>query len=560
MPIASRAVQYICPYCRRIPQDVKTVRPLTSTRRFTHSPQIRNNGGQAPGKELQQDGKEPGAMSRRLEQMSDESLETGGSGARKAVHEAGFDEDLKRRLEERIAAANFKNDYASALAQAELPTSAGRGTRDIAGAAPWTGNESLEDAALRMLNDAHKPLRVPARLPPIRTIPTRVDTGRAKNKPSSGTRLANARDKTSVYSSMKDVGMTAEEREKYRKEVKERFTPGARSVPATLTGLASLANERIEDAIARGQFKNLPRGKKIERDYNASSPFLDTTEYLMNKMIQRQDIVPPWIERQQDLVSIATKFRARLRYDWKRHAARMIASQGGTLEDQVRRAKAYAAAEAIENPQKRKEESFNTVDAGGHLSQITLAGELRPTPDPRSSATTIGIEVRETTLSPSASPQSASVANITISQDNLSTESNEIGEAEAPTAAKFPVYRDPFWESNERSFQTLAIADLNSKTRSYNLIAPAIAQKPYFNLDRELKSCFADVAPLLPAEIRERASRPKVKIEVMAHNRTPGVLETAFVRHKTRVYDEDLKVKGYGFRQFWSELWNKDGV
>jgi hypothetical protein len=42
-----------------------------------------------------------------------------------------------------------------------------------------------------------------------------------------------------------------------RKELKERFTPGARAMPNSIRGLAALANERIEDAIARGQFKVL---------------------------------------------------------------------------------------------------------------------------------------------------------------------------------------------------------------------------------------------------------------------------------------------------------------
>lgn len=76
----------------------------------------------------------------------------------------------------------------------------------------------------------------------------------------------------------------------------------------------------------------------MERDYNANSPFLDTTEYFMNKIIQKQEIVPPWIEKQQELVKSATVFRSRIRKDWKRHAARVIASKGGGLQEQVRRA------------------------------------------------------------------------------------------------------------------------------------------------------------------------------------------------------------------------------
>ena len=226
-----------------------------------------------------QDGRqeEDGAMSRRLEELSEMSLESGGRSAQKAIAEAGFDEDLKRRLEDRLASAQLKEENRSALAQAQMPTSTGQGSRDIAGAQPWQGEESVEDAALRMLVDTHKPLKGPSRIPSARGAPPKIATGRPKEKGSSGTRLANARDKTSYYAALKDPGMSEKEREQMRKELKERFKPAARAVPATIQGLASLANERIEDAIARGQFKNLPRGKKLERDYNASNPFLDTT-------------------------------------------------------------------------------------------------------------------------------------------------------------------------------------------------------------------------------------------------------------------------------------------
>ena len=220
---------------------------------------------------------EEGAMSRRLTDLSEEALEKGGRGARKAVEEAGFDEAMKRKLEDHLVNTRFREEHRGALAQAEMSVSAGKGSRDIAGAQPWTGEESVEDAALRMLVDTHKPMRGPARIPSAKGPPPRVDTGRSKNKASSGTRLASARDKTSYYAFMKDPGMSEKEREQMRKELKERFAPAARAVPATIQGLASLANERIEDAIARGQFKNLPRGKKVERDYNASSPFIDTT-------------------------------------------------------------------------------------------------------------------------------------------------------------------------------------------------------------------------------------------------------------------------------------------
>lgn len=466
--------------------------------RFSTSSIARDEAGTKPSQSKDADEKEdqrqePGAMSRRLAQMSEESLEDSGRRAAKVVQEAGFDEDLKRQLEERIKAASFRSEHASAFAQAELPSSAGQGTRDIAGARAWTGEESIEDASLRMLNDSIKPMRGPARpprTPSVRT-PTRVDTGHSRTKPNSGSRLANARDKTSVYAAMKDMPET--EREAFRKEMKERFSPAARSVPVSIRGLESLANERIEDAIARGKFKNLPRGQKIERDYNASSPFINTTEYLLNRMIQRQDIVPPWIEKQQELVSTATRFRGRLRADWKRHVARTIASKGGSLESQLALADEYAFAETVHNPQPKKSEKLNTVDEAGHISQITLAGELKPGQDSQE------LKITQETI--------AETGDVVQSQPeqrvNIEVAASTVPAVEEtkrmPTV---PPFRDQQWLQTETSFQKLAIENLNSLTRSYNLMCPQLAQRPYFDLQRELKACFADVAPHVAKEIR----------------------------------------------------------
>lgn len=526
-------------------------------------------------------------MAARLEQLAEETLLESSprdSGALRNLSEAsggsresGFNEDLIRELEAKIASSSsaFNSENAQAIALANLPPSAGKGTSDIAGAKPWTGQESLEDAALRMLNDAHKPMRIPRasaapKLGPTARIPSKIDTGRTPSSGrAAGVRIANALEKAGVYSTLKDESISKEEREKLRQELKDRFQPHARAVPGTIQGLASLANERIEDAIKRGQFKNLPRGQKIERDYNASSPFLDTTEYFMNKIIQKQEIVPPWIEKQQELVSTVGKFRSRLRADWKRHAARVISSKGGTLEEQVARAQRYAEAEERENPRKKKVEQVNVVDKEGHLSQITLSGELKVP----SGEAALGREPLEEDItiterqlpahpdiqeSESVSPKNTTPAASEVFPllDNPQHEQSTI-----PITKPRPVqpFRDPVWLQTEHSFLTLSITQLNSLTRTYNLQAPRIAQKPYYNLERELQSCYADVAPLLPLEIRQRAMAPKARLGSVGDNRDgsgvgrEGLLE-GFGGRKVNVRDERLE-KRYGVREFWRDLW-----
>ena len=380
-----------------------------------------------------------------------------------------------------------------------------------------------------MLVDKYKPLRGArsTKAPTPRGDPVNVDPARRPSRRSSGERLANARDRSSTYALAKDMTVSEKDREQMRKELKERFSPGARYIPASVQGLASLANERIENAIARGQFKNLPRGKTLERDYQASSPFIDTTEYLMNKMVKRQDIVPPWIEKQQQLSKEVNAFRRRLRSEWRRHAARSIASKGGTLHEQIAKANSYAAAELIANPKVRSTERLQE-DSTEVLATLDEREPVMPLEDVDSS-----------------SPRQPSSTKQPADQMGFPQDSNPL-----PIASPF---RDSTWEKTEHSYHTLSITSINNLTRSYNLMAPELAKKPYYNLSRELRACYADVAPQLAREIRERARAPVIRVERVGH--TPGGIMERFGGSKAKVWDE--RRPKYGFKEFWKDLWGR---
>ena len=48
-------------------------------------------------------------------------MEHGGRAAREALNEAGFSEELKKRLEAKITGSNFRSRSPAALAQLDLP-------------------------------------------------------------------------------------------------------------------------------------------------------------------------------------------------------------------------------------------------------------------------------------------------------------------------------------------------------------------------------------------------------------------------------------------------------
>jgi hypothetical protein len=64
---------------------------------------------------------EEGAMSRRLAEMAEETMDTGSKSDRKLMQDAGFSEELKRKLEERIEQTVFLAENQQAFSEADMP-------------------------------------------------------------------------------------------------------------------------------------------------------------------------------------------------------------------------------------------------------------------------------------------------------------------------------------------------------------------------------------------------------------------------------------------------------
>ncbi len=262
--------------------------------------------------------------------------------------------------------------------------------------------------------------------------------------------------------------------------------------------------------------------------------------------------VPPWIEKQQELVKAANVFRGRLRNDWKRHAARTISSRGGSLQDQVRTADRYAESERLHNPKTRAVEQISVpTNFTGDPVMVKItqeaplkAGAIAPDPVVQVTVKTKGAEIPIT--------EPLQVPIVALASD--ARPSNDAAPSETLTAAPQPLpapFRDPAWEKAESSYLNLAVTNLNNITRSYNLMAPDLAKKPYFSLERELKSCYADVAPQLGQAIIERAARPAKQLVEKAGHRPGGVMER-FGGETAKVYDSKKPL--YGFKEFWNDL------
>lgn len=118
-------------------------------------------------------------------------------------------------------------------------------------------------------------------------------------------------------------------------------------------------------------------------------------------------------------------------------------------------------------------------------------------------------------------------------------------------------FRDPAWETLESAYHKLAIDEINATCRSYNLMAPKIAQKPYYTLARELKKCYAEVAPTLADEILNRSRKGPVKIQIAMHKSGSVMEKFQGTGHVAKVRDEP-EARGYGFKEFWKDLFTKE--
>ena len=227
--------------------------PPSCRRYSTPSPQTK------PPSEAEEPSEDQGAMHRRLQDLA-ESAQPLPDDPKAGTPSSTITEVDLLKLQDRISQASFEQSYPRAFAEANLPRSADKLTRDIAADRPWTGEESTSDAVLRQLTDVHKPLKVPVPKPTLSSLPLRGPKKPVPPKTTSGRVLA-AKEASQGYSLLK-----------------EKLSPGFRAMPATMEGLASLAEERIQDARARGEFKNLPgRGKPAKKDHLNDSPHIDRT-------------------------------------------------------------------------------------------------------------------------------------------------------------------------------------------------------------------------------------------------------------------------------------------
>jgi hypothetical protein len=80
-----------------------------------------NNNEKKNGQHDIEEEEKDSPMGRRLAQMTEDAMLEGGRSARRNIEQAGFSEELKEALAERVAAASFRSEHPAAHSIIDMP-------------------------------------------------------------------------------------------------------------------------------------------------------------------------------------------------------------------------------------------------------------------------------------------------------------------------------------------------------------------------------------------------------------------------------------------------------
>ncbi|WFD43980.1 hypothetical protein MPSI1_002645 [Malassezia psittaci] len=132
------------------------------------------------------------------------------------------------------------------------------------------------------------------------------------------TRIKSAVDRSLRYPDQKIANVQTERREdEDEDEGKDKEGKPLVGVVSAAKGMAGIAEMKIEEAIRKGTFKqNSLRGKPIPYDSNEGNAHLQREEFILNRMVQRQNAAPPFVEMNMDMKKEERALRQSIQAAW----------------------------------------------------------------------------------------------------------------------------------------------------------------------------------------------------------------------------------------------------
>lgn len=201
---------------------------------------------------------------------------------------------LDKNVQDQITNNTYNSQYQNQLAYVKLENllKYNKHAQSLVNATPWSGNESQLDANLRMILD-------------LKPKPKKVN---------KLTRLANAKESSLDY---KLNGGQQKPGDNFRELYKERFIGptmliNTKNPNVTLSLSNSIADSNINSKINKstGKFDDASmesvRGKPLDMAHLKNA---QDSNYFMNQILNKQEVLPPWIENQQELDRNIERFR-----------------------------------------------------------------------------------------------------------------------------------------------------------------------------------------------------------------------------------------------------------
>ena len=201
---------------------------------------------------------------------------------------------------------------------------------------PWDGDEPVDHSVLRMIMDKYRhPLRVegaakrnlpqpqssytpPAPPKEEKSSQKKKVERESKQREIKQTRIVHAKDAAFHYAFEKKYPTPTSSQGPTKKDIDWEDWE-TEKVPRSINDMGLLSDEVIRSARARGEFNDLPgRGKPMELDPLINNPFVDRTEYYMNRMMQRNGAAPPWVMMQQEVDTEISTLRLQMKTAFKR--------------------------------------------------------------------------------------------------------------------------------------------------------------------------------------------------------------------------------------------------
>ncbi|GMM38775.1 hypothetical protein DASC09_061140 [Saccharomycopsis crataegensis] len=253
--------------------------------------------------------------------------------AKKISDGSMVDSNIKlSKIYDEIAQKEYDENFFKEISYSKIPPYADKLTKDIAISKPWRGEQGASEISARITNDSNKYIKKR-----VSTAPTGFEL---KKKLTVPERMIRAKENSLDYTLLKH---TSEEDSKFREMMREKLLGPEQVTRVSFSDAFFLADAKIADAKAKGQFNNLPKGKPLDHTYQ-QNPYLDTTDYHLNNILKRQEVKIPWIEKQGSVAIEVKKFRENLKKEWVTRAVHKIDNmkKNDTGDDKLKCAEYYS--------------------------------------------------------------------------------------------------------------------------------------------------------------------------------------------------------------------------